>query len=97
MDLGTIIKETRKEKQYTQKAFAELCTISQTYLSQIESNRKEPNLSTLKVIAKNLGLPLPILFFKSLTSDDIPNGKKDAFETISPFFNNLIKSILPDD
>ncbi|MGQ7855146.1 helix-turn-helix domain-containing protein [Pedobacter sp. WC2501] len=31
-----------------QNAFADLCNISQTYLSQIENNIKEPNISTLK-------------------------------------------------
>ena len=97
MNLGAVIKELRTDKHYSQKQFAEMCDISQTYLSQIESNKKEPNLSTLKVIALRLDIPLPIIFFKSLDSDDIPEGKKVFFDTISPSFNNLIKSILSDD
>lgn len=97
MNLGTVIREARKDKKYTQVDFAKLCKISQTYLSQIESNRKEPNISILRVIADNLNLPLPVLFFKALERNDISDSKKDVFDAISPSFNNLIKSILEND
>lgn len=97
MDLGSVIKDIRRQKGFTQKKFAEVCSISQTYLSQIESNRKEPNISILKVIAENLRLPLPVLFFKALNSDDIPESKKNAFDMVSPSFNSLIDSIFEND
>lgn len=97
MDLGSIIKEIRKDKKFSQKEFAELCNISQTYLSQIENNKKDPNISTLKNIATHLNVPLPILFFRALTEEDIPESKKESFDTISPIVNNLIKSITEDD
>lgn len=63
MDLGETIKSIRKQKGLKQNEFAQLCNITQAYLSQIENNLKEPNLSTLRVISNNLGIPLPILFF----------------------------------
>ena len=69
MDLGNVIKINRKKKGQTQNEFASLCGITQTYLSQIEGNLKEPNLSTLKLISENLNIPLPILFFLSMTED----------------------------
>jgi transcriptional regulator with XRE-family HTH domain len=97
MDLGSIIKEVRKSRKYTQCEFAKLCKISQTYLSQIENNKKDPNISTLKIIANHLNIPLPILFFKALTDEDISEAKKESFETISPIVKNLIKSITEDD
>lgn len=62
MDLGQTIKSIRKQKGLKQNQFAELCEITQAYLSQIENNLKEPNLSTLKVISDKLETPLPILF-----------------------------------
>lgn len=67
MDLGQTIKSIRKQKGLKQNQFAALCDITQAYLSQIENNLKEPNLSTLKVISNNLETPLPILFFFHLT------------------------------
>lgn len=90
MDLGLAIKSIRKQKGLKQTQFAELCDITQAYLSQIENNNKEPNLSTLKVISSNLGTPLPILFFLSIDDDDISPEKKDAFKIIAPSVKSLI-------
>jgi transcriptional regulator with XRE-family HTH domain len=90
MDLGNIIKNIRKKKELTQTEFASLCGITQTYLSQIENNSKEPNLATLKEISKNLKVPLPILFFLSMTEDDVQPSKRKAFEIVSPSVKSLI-------
>ena len=90
MDLGSIIKKVRKQKGQTQEQFASLCGITQTYLSQIESNSKEPNLSTLKTISATLDVPLPILFFLSLNADDVQVGKRKDFEQLAPSVKNLI-------
>jgi XRE family transcriptional regulator, regulator of sulfur utilization len=90
MDLGTSIKNIRKKKGKTQGEFAALCDITQTYLSQIESNQKEPNLSTLKTISENLNMPLPMLFFISMTEDDVPENKRNAFKIIRPSVQSLV-------
>lgn len=90
MDLGNIIKNIRKQKGLTQIEFASSCGITQTYLSQIESNQKEPNLSTLKSISNRLNIPLPILFFLSMTAEDIHPNKRKAFEIVSPSVKSLV-------
>lgn len=90
MNLGAVIKDIRKQKRQTQTEFASNCGITQTYLSQIENNSKEPNLSTLKEISNNLDIPLPILFFLSLNEDDISPEKRKAFEIINPSVKLLI-------
>lgn len=90
MDLGIVIKNIRKQKGQTQGEFASLCGITQTYLSQIESNIKEPSLPILKTISEQLGMPLPILFFQSLTNDDVHPSKRDAFELVNPSVKSLI-------
>lgn len=90
MDLGNTIKTFRKQKELKQGEFAKKCGISQTYLSLIENNQKEPNLSTLKEISIQLDVPLPILFFQSLTNEDIPSPKRDAFKIIGPSVKSLI-------
>lgn len=94
MDLGNTIKSIRKGKGIQQNTFAQLCKLSQTYLSQIENNQKEPNISTLREIAKNLKISLPILFFLSLDENDIPEKKRSAFEIIKPSLKALISEIL---
>jgi transcriptional regulator with XRE-family HTH domain len=90
MDLGLAIKSIRKQKGLKQNQFAEICEITPSYLSQIENNNKEPNLSILKIISNNLGTPLPILFFLSLDNDDINPEKKEAFKMIAPSIKSLV-------
>lgn len=90
MNLGSTIKKIRKEKGLTQKAFALECDITQTYLSQIESNQKEPNLSTLKSISAKLKVPLPILFFLSMTEEDVQPEKRAGFNHLSPSINSFL-------
>ncbi len=93
MNLGNTIKDIRKHKSYTQTEFALECGITQTYLSQIENNQKEPNLSVLKTIAEKLAIPLPILFFLSITEEDVQPGKREIFNVISPTVKNIINEI----
>ncbi|TSA32805.1 MAG: XRE family transcriptional regulator [Porphyromonadaceae bacterium] len=90
MDLGRTIKNIRKQKGQTQGEFATLCGISQTYLSQVENNLKEPKLSTLKSISEQLKVPLPILFFLSMTEEDVQPSKRQAFAIVSPSVNSLV-------
>lgn len=92
MNLGIIIKNIRKKRGQTQQQFALNSGITQTYLSQIENNTKEPNLSTLKKISDELELPLPILFFLSLNEEDISPEKRKEFDKLNP----LVKKVILD-
>ncbi|NNK28905.1 MAG: helix-turn-helix transcriptional regulator [Flavobacteriaceae bacterium] len=93
MNLGNVIKNIRKQRGQTQEEFASLCGITQTYLSKIERNSKEPNLSTLKDISDAINVPLPILFFQSLTEDDVHPTKRKAFEEIKLDVNSLVNEL----
>ena len=86
----------RLQKDLKQNVLAEICGISPTYLSQIENNLKLPNISTLQVIAKNLKVPLPILFFLSIDDKDITPEKRKAFEIIAPSVRSMINSFFAD-
>jgi len=93
MDLGKTIQTLRKQKGYRQNTFADMVELSQTYLSQIENNQKEPNLTTLKLIATKLDTSLPILFFLSLDEADIPASKKALFQVLGPLVKPLIEGL----
>ena len=93
MDLGTTIKNIRKQKNLSQGKFASDCGITQTYLSQIEKNQKEPDLTILKKIASGLEIPLPILFFQSLTEEDVELDKREIFQVIGPSVKKIIDEI----
>jgi transcriptional regulator with XRE-family HTH domain len=97
MTIGSTIKDLRKKKNFTQIKFAEYCEISQTYLSQIENNLKEPNISILKTIAQKLNIPLPIVFFLSLEEEDIPEGKREAYTLLFPSVKSLLSTFFSDD
>lgn len=97
MNIGSTIKEIRLEKKIKQGEFAEKCGLSQTYLSLIESNQKEPNISTLQAIANNLGIPIPILFFLSMDISDVPERKKEVYKIMEPSLKEMIKQIYLDD
>jgi XRE family transcriptional regulator, regulator of sulfur utilization len=90
MDLGTTIKNLRRQRGQTQTEFASLCGITQTYLSQIEKNKKEPNLSVLEKISSELNIPMPILFFVALDEEDIPSKKREAFMIMAPAIKAFI-------
>lgn len=91
MDLGSAIKTIRAQKRISQIDLAEMVGISQTYLSQVEGNIKEPNISTLRTIAEKLEVPLPILFFLSLDSNDVKTEKLNAYNHLAPSIKSMIK------
>jgi transcriptional regulator with XRE-family HTH domain len=91
MKLGTTIKELRLKAGLKQFELAQRCDITPTYMSQIESNQKDPNISVLKCISENINTPLPILFYLSLDDSDISENKKEAFKIIDQPIKSLIK------
>lgn len=91
MNLGAVIKNHRTKRGFSQDTFSRLCRISQTYLSQIENNKREPSLSALKTISHELNVPLPILFFLSIEESDLKGSNKvDLFESLSKPIEDLI-------
>jgi transcriptional regulator with XRE-family HTH domain len=96
MNLGQTISELREKRGMKQKDLAERTGLTQSYLSQIEANKKEPNLSTLKLIGEILGVPLPIIFFLAIDEQDLPERKKEAFDMLQPLIKNLINDFFID-
>lgn len=90
MNIGKAIKDLRKQKGLKQKDFASLCSISATYLCQIEANQRDANISTLKTISDALDVPLPVIFFLSLDQNDISPQKREAFNILAPSINSFI-------
>lgn len=96
MKIGNAIEEIRKLKKVTQLELATKSNITQSYLSLIENNKKEPNLKTLKEISNSLNIPLPFLLLFSVDNEDISESKQQTFSVILPLLKSLLKEYTKD-
>ena len=75
MELGKIIQLLIKKRNLTQVQVANSIGKSATALSQIIKGSYNPNPETLDRICKVLDVPLPVLYFLSISEKDIPKNK----------------------
>lgn len=61
MNIGTKIKESRIKKNLSQKELADITGISQTYISKIEENKRQPTLSKVIKLANALDMSIESL------------------------------------
>jgi len=94
MNLGSTIVQLREKKALNQGQLAVELGISQTYLCQIENNKKVPNMGLLETIGKVLCTPLPFLFFLSIDAEDVPERNRGHFEAIGPQIKEFITALI---
>lgn len=58
MSIGEKIKSLRKERKLTQVELSKIANISRSYLADIENDRYNPSIETLKSIANGLSVSL---------------------------------------
>jgi len=56
--LGQKIRKLRKEKGWSQEAFADKCGIQRAHMSLIERGKQNLTLATLENICRNLGVTM---------------------------------------
>lgn len=93
MKLGNSIKAVRMNRNLTQSQLAGLCKISQTALSQIESNKKNPGNKTIQKICDGLHIPAAVLYIMGLDESDVPEKRKEIFTLLYPSIKNLALEI----
>jgi transcriptional regulator with XRE-family HTH domain len=64
MDIGSTIRVIRKRKNITIAQICEETGLSQGFMSQVETNKTSPSISTLENIAQALKVPLAYLLLK---------------------------------
>lgn len=79
MNIGTTIKQLRKEKGMSQTEFGNKVDITQATLSQIENGQTSPHKTTLKRICEVLEIPQELLYMMSIEEDSIPKGKRELY------------------
>lgn len=76
MKIGQKIKSYREKRNFTQTKLAEISGVSQTYISELESNKSQPTVAVVVKLAKALGISVD----KLLEDDEEPvTVKKFAF------------------
>lgn len=97
MKLGEAITSLRKKRQLLQKDLALKANISSPHLSLIEKDKTDVNLKTLSAIADALEVPLPVLFFFTISDEDVPEEKKAVFQPFYALINGLIDNVFIQD
>lgn len=97
MSLGENIKLYRKKQKLTQVQLADKANISRSYLADVENNRYNPSVDTLKNISNALGVNLnELLSDNELTStSDMPKKLSPEVETIAAHLEEKAKNITP--
>ncbi|MFZ2432506.1 MAG: helix-turn-helix transcriptional regulator [Lutibacter sp.] len=93
MDLGKAIKAIRKNKGFKQGNFCEKLGITQSYLSSIENNKKKPSVEVLEKIAETVGMPISILFWFTVTEEDVDKTKLEMFKLLKPSIDKLVTEL----
>lgn len=100
--MGERIRSCRQERKQTMKEFAELCDISERYLSDIERGLKAPKLETFVKIVNAARVSPEYLLQDSLTTFDYGNFvwntldllSSEQKEIINDFVMKLVNSMI---
>jgi len=93
MTIGQVIKLLLKKKNITQIDLAEQIGKSTTAVSQIITGQYNPTSETLEKISKALDVPVPVIYFLTISDDDIPEDKKQLYNLLAPSMNKFLNDI----
>ena len=91
--IGNGIVLARKKKGMTQGDLSEKINVSQTHLSQVETNIKDPSMKLIYRISEELEVPVPILFWFGFKREEIQDDQKQIFDILKPSIDNCIEEI----
>ena len=92
LSLGGKIRQRRKLKKLTLSQLAEECSISPSFLSQIERDQAKPSVGTLHTIADKLGVTLAEFFDDSQPGAD--NGVPKPNEPLAQIVRGDRRKVL---
>ena len=95
--LGERIKELREKRKLSQEDLAKVTGLSQSTISQVEREEKDPSLSTLQKIAQGLNIHIAVLFASdNVHVFDLPRLKKkyDDVEKLTPYLYTALGKVV---
>ena len=70
-DLALIIRQTRGDRDISQRLLSDMINMSPGYVAQLESGRVQPSVKALRKIGSELNLPYETLAFLAKYTDTI--------------------------
>lgn len=68
---GQAIRGLRQEKNISQEAFADMCGLHRTYISDVELGKRNVSLENIEKMANALDITLPKLFERVVSNASI--------------------------
>lgn len=68
---GQAIRGLRQEKDISQEAFADICGLHRTYISDVELGKRNVSLENIEKMANALDITLPKLFERVVSNAGI--------------------------
>ncbi len=88
LKFGNLLALIREHKGFLQKTLAKEAGMNVSVICEIENNRREVSLKSLKKIAKVLDIPYQVLLLYTLDPTKMSEDKQDAFSKIVKLINN---------
>lgn len=97
--IGEVLQRMRKIYGYKAIEMSEKLGISNSYLSEIENNKKKPSLELLEVYSNVFEIKVSSLILMSEKLDNAPNNNSDDFirKTMIKMINFMSKDLDFDD
>lgn len=92
MDIGKIVKKRRNHLGLSQDELANRANISKSFLSLIESGKREPSLTALSAIAGALEVPLNILIFLGSDDDELQRMPPEVIRNLRDLALKLLET-----
>ncbi|MDX2375067.1 helix-turn-helix domain-containing protein [Psychrobacter sp. PP-21] len=92
MKIGSVIRKCRKLKGMTQLQLSDSSNISESYLSLIEQDKRQPTLSNLESIAGTLQVPISILVFLADKQESISEITDKQIEALTETIYSLVEA-----
>jgi transcriptional regulator with XRE-family HTH domain len=94
MNIGESVKEIRLKRGLTQMESCKKTGFKQSYLSLVESGKREPSREYLIALARAYDVPLIVFEFMSVNINDVQKSKRAFFKSIKPEVDKMILSLI---
>ena len=84
MTVGENIKQLRVSRKWSQQKLADEIGLSRNYISELENNKRNLSVTTLKNLAIKLNVPIGLL----IDEDPLPKLPSDVYELLEELSGN---------